>query len=294
MNIITSPLSVVLWKDPDGPGQTPEEKAIAIRMSITERCAENSRLKENYATALKYLSGVPLPYDCRLPDLETECLEIERHAWRRFVDDLHLREVLGIAARNKLDDQLSEHRRGYGREAPLPPFTVENVWSFFDQTCQNIPSLIREALTEIFNWLTPSQRWTGCKTSNEFMIGEKVVLPGAVSLSYGGKCEVNYNRRAEIDALGNALAMLDGKGVRKTTVGDGADPSECGPYSGVWNTAWREGQIFSDAYLTAKAFKNGNAHVIFKRRDLVDRINQAAADNALQTAGREKTNGFSH
>ncbi|MDX9793869.1 MAG: hypothetical protein RBU24_10210, partial [Kiritimatiellia bacterium] len=112
MNINLNNHALTTWHDPYA--RPDEPTAVALRLSISERCAETRRLKENYAKALEYLDGVPLPYDCRVPKLEDECLEIERHAWRKFINDLHLREVLSINARNKLDKQLNENQRGYG------------------------------------------------------------------------------------------------------------------------------------------------------------------------------------
>ena len=292
MNININNHALATWHDPSA--RPDESTGVALRLSISERCAETRRHKENYAKALEYLDGVPLPYNCRMPHLEDECLEIERCAWRKFIDDLHLREVLSIEARTKLDKQLDEQRRGYGREQPLPPFTEENVFGFFEQTCAKIPDLIKEALTEVFKWLTPSQRWTGCKTSNEFKIGKKVVLCYVASTGYGGGLQVDYNRRAQVDALGNALSMLDGKGVRKTQRDKEDDYKITGSYTDAWDHDWRQGLPYEDDYLIAKPFSNRNVHITFKRLDLIEKINQAGAEAALKEAGRQETRGFSH
>ena len=292
MNINLNNHALTTWHDPYA--RPDESTAVALRLSISERCADTRRLKENYAKALEYLDGVPLPYDCRVPGLPDECLEIERHAWRKFIDNLHLREVLSIEARTKLDKQLDEHRRGYGSEQPLPPFTEENVFGFFKQTCANIPNLINEALQEVFKWLTPSQRWTGCKTSNEFKIGKKVVLCYVASTCYSGGLQVDYNRRAQVDALGNALFMLDGKGVRKNTCDKEQDRKLVGSYTDAWDHDWHQHRPYEDDYLTAKAFHNRNVHITFKRLDLIEKINQAGAEAVLQQAGRQESRGFSH
>ena len=292
MNININTHALTTWHDPNA--RLDEPTAVALRLSIYERCAETRRLKESYAKALEYLDGVPLPYDCRMPGLPDECLEIERHAWRNFIDDLHLREVLSIEARAKLDKQLDEHTRGYGREQPLPPFTEENVFGFFEQTCAKIPSIINEALQEVFKWLTPSQRWTGCKTSNEFKIGKKVVLCSVASPCYSGGLQVNYNRRDRVDALGNALSMLDGKGVRKTQRDKEDDYKITGSYTDAWDHDWRQGLPYEDDYLIAKPFNNHNVHITFKRLDLIEKINQAGAEAVLKKAGGQESRGFSH
>jgi hypothetical protein len=106
--------------------------------------------------------------------------------------------------------------------------------------------------------------------------------------------EVNYDRRAQVDALGNALFMLDGKGVRKGGAEKEDDRKLVGSYASAWDFDWGKGLIYEDAYLTAKPFQNGKVHITFKRDDLVAQINQAGADMILQQTGREETRGFSH
>jgi len=88
--------------------------------------------------------------------------------------------------------------------------------------------------------------------------------------------------------------MLDGRGVRKSEARTPEEAKDCGPYCLAWSEAWKKGEIYEDDFLTAKAFKNGNAHLTFKRPDIVAKINQAAGEWALQAAGREKTRGFSY
>ena len=285
MNITTAPLAMQLWRDPDGSGETPEQKAVALRLSITERVAAVTRLKERYAIALDYLKGVPLPYDCRPPELADECLEIERSAWRTFIDDLHLREILSVQAREKLDKQLYENTRGYGREPALPPFDEANVWGFFEQTCNGIGDMFKEAVVEVFKWLTPGQKWSGLKTNSDFRIGMKVICCGAAEHYGSGTMHAAYSRRARIDALGNVLSLLDGKGVRKSPENSLSD---------AWTKAWQGSAPFEDGNMTAKAFSNGNVHITFKRKDLVDQLNQAGAEATLGEPGRQESRGFSH
>ncbi len=284
MNITTTPLAMQIWRDPNSSGETPEEKAVALRLSITERVAAVTRLKERYAIALDYLKGVPLPYDCKIPELTDECLEIERCAWRSFIDDLHLREVLSVKAREKLDNQLNQDRRGYGREPPLPPFTEENVWGFFEQTCNGIGDMFKEAVVEVFKWLTPGQKWSGLKTNSDFRVGMKVICCRAAEHTYSGYMRTNYNLHAEVEALGNVLSLLAGKGTRK-------HPNDL---ANAWNTAWAKREIYEDEYMTAKPFENGNVHITFKQKDLIDQLNQAGAEAALGSPDRQESRGFSH
>ena len=157
-----------------------------------------------------------------------------------------------------------------------------------------IPRMIHEAVREVFKWLTPGQRWTGCKTSNEFKIGQKVIVTYTAESNYSRGFRVNYHRKANVDALGNVLAMLDGKGVRKRNRAETDDPKLAGSYADAWSGAWGKPEAYEDDYLTAKAFANNKVHITFKRMDLVAQINQAGNEPELPDPARAKSRGFSH
>lgn len=284
MTINFTQYAVQLWRDPDA--RPDPETAVALRMNITDRCAKAARQKERYAEALDIMrkEDIPLPYDCRMPELADECLAIERKAWQDFVADLHLREILSIKSAERLDRQLRSERR-CGQDDPLPPFTYDNVWAFFEQTVTGLEDMFKEAVVEIFEWLTPGNAYSGLKTNSPFKVGLKVIVGNTARRRYGEGFEIDYSARPRVNALGNVLSMLAGKGVRK-------HPDDL---AASIDRAWGKSETYGDGYLTAKPFANGRCHITFKNAELVDKINQAARDKALRDPGwQENRRGFSH
>jgi len=261
-----------------------DTQAVAARLSIAERCAECRKAKTNLLAAIELLAEVPLANDHEIRgqfgNPVDACLYVERVFWQRFVEDTGVKSMMSIKKREELDRQLypEKSRRYHDESAALPPFEEAQVYAFFDAICGGAGDMIKEAIREVFEWLRPTGKHY--KTNDEFMIGRKVIL-SYMAEHYTG---VNYNRRAQVDALGNVLYMLDGKGVRK-------HPDTL---SNAISTAWRTSDTYEDEYLIAKKFANQNAHITFKRPDLIAQINASSGDLWLQQEAKQKSRGFSH
>ena len=72
-------------------------------------------------------------------------------------------------------------------------------------------------------------------------------------------------------ALGNALALLDGQGVQRY-------PDDLCTQLRIGLKDCRAGDAVVLPYLQVKPYRNGNAHLVFTRHDLIDRLNQVATD----------------
>jgi hypothetical protein len=261
-----------------------DTKAVAARLSIAERCQQCRKAKENLLAAIELLADVPLHADHEIRNQFSHpvdaCLYVGRVYWQKFVEDTGVKSMMSIKKREELDRQLYPDRcRSYHDEsAKLPPFEEAQVYAFFDSICGGAGEMIKEAIREVFEWLRPSHKHY--KTNDEFQIGRKVIL-GYMAEHYTG---VAYRRRAEVDALGNVLYMLDGKGVRK-------HPDTL---SNAISNAWRTSDTYEDEYLIAKRFANQNAHITFKRPDLIAQINASSGELWLRQQTEQKSRGFSH
>lgn len=276
--------SLVKYSDPERHGHQQEENAIASRLSVSERVADCTRAKENLITAMELLKGVPTVNAHRFADMATEMQCVERAFWQAFVEETGIKSVMSIKDREQLDEQLRQERHSWqhGSIPALPPFTVENLHAFIDTTCANIGTMIQAAIKEVFEWLRP---WGGnYKTNDSWKIGEKVILSYMSESDWHNGHRVPYTRQANLDALGNVLSMLDGKGVMK-------HPDNL---TSKINRAWQDSDVYEDDYIYAKCFKNQNAHIRFKRMDLVNQINATAGELCLREKAKEKSRGFSH
>lgn len=280
INVSTTAVAVcpATYRDPS------DTTAVAARLSIAERCAQCRKAKESLLAAIALLADVPLANDheirSQFGNPVDACLYVERVFWQRFVEDTGVKSMMSIKKREELDRQLypDRCRRFHDQSAALPPFEEAQVYAFFDAICRGAGDMIKDAIREVFEWLRPANRHY--KTNDDFMIGRKVIL-SYMAEHYTG---VNYHRRAEVDALGNVLHMLDGRGVRK-------HPDTL---SNAISNAWRNGDTFEDEYLIAKKFANQNAHLTFKRPDLIAQINASSGELWLQQEAKQQSRGFSH
>ena len=280
MEITATPLALAKFIDPTKNGEAEDNTEIALRLSIAERVQRCTRQKENLLKAIELLQDVPTEERHNLDNPESGCLFIEQKAWRELVEATGIASAMSVKSREKLNSQLYETTR-HNAQTSLPPFTEANVFGFLDQTYRDMPQMIQDAVAEIFDWLRPSSRHY--KTNDEFMIGDKVILSWLVESNYSRGFRVSYRRAAHVDALGNVLSMLDGKGVTK-------HPHTL---SNKINTAWAASDTYSDEYLIAKGFKNNNAHIRFLRPDLIAKINQSAGPLWLRRESQQ-SRGFSH
>ena len=260
----------------------PAEGAVALRLNIVERVRICTDQKGRMIQAMKLLEGVPLEHSPRIDpgdasDVQRACQYIERAAWQSYVKECGIMSAMSVAEREKMENQLYDrHDAG-----PLPPFTEEILFGFLDKMCADAPAMIERAIKEVFDWLRPRDSY---KSNDAFEIGQKVVRGWMATSWCNGGLHIPYGTEKNVDALGNVLSMLDGKGIEKypNTLSVGV------------NAAWHEKRVFENDYLTMKGFKNGNAHITFKRMDLVAKINQCAGKTWLRDRQKEASRGFSH
>lgn len=188
--------------------------------------------------------------------------ELKREIWRLLVERLEIRRMMSMERTAKLDRQLEREE--------LPEITVDNVVAFCRGIEEQLPSMIQEAVTEVFDWLRP--RGSQYKTNTEFEIGKKVILtyvieePWALSSHF----RVNHHYRKNLVALENVFSALDGRG----TIAKGSWDSEIA--GAIDQTPLHSGGRGETRYFRFRCFKNRNLHLEFKRPDLVEKLNQIA------------------
>lgn len=190
---------------------------------------------------------------------------MRRAAWGVIVDRLELRRMLSIKRYERLVEQIE-------KETP-PELTEENVNAFVLQYAADLPTMIRESVVEVFEWLRP--HYSEHKTNSELEIGPRVVLGWMVERAWNGPgYRVDYRRGQHLIALENVFSSLDGKGSFTRT-----------HYSELQNAiqASPDGHAETE-YFEAKCYKNRNMHLRFKRLDLLQRLNQIAGGANLRPA----------
>ena len=207
-------------------------------------------------------------FHCMSFDDPTSTLEaLKRDTWKAFVERLEIRAMLSVARAKELDTQLE---RG-----ELPEITEASVFAFARGYAEQLDTMLREAVEEVFDFLRP--RGSQYKTNTEFALGKKCILEYRVDSDWLTCFRVNHYREAELTALENMFSALDGKGqVHKNHRADIVNAINATRLDsdGRWSTDYFEG----------RCFRNRNLHLSFKRPDLVARLNRIAGGKRLGKA----------
>lgn len=189
---------------------------------------------------------------------------LKKDTWRLLVERLDIRRALSVKAARQLDEQLE---RG-----EMPDITEEGVAAFLQGYMDALPSLLEDAVKEVFELLRP--RGAKYKTNARFEIGARVIVSGPIEAGYSGSYRVRYHWRQDLLALEKVFRALDGKGemakgwaseleqaIEKSPIADGRGETE---------------------YFRFRACQNGNLHIEFKRPDLVASLNRIAGGRNLR------------
>lgn len=183
--------------------------------------------------------------------------QIDQSAWSYLMAQSGLRTFMDARARKEWDEQIE--RRAF------PEFTVENVANTFATIHGQRGDLFERGVIECFRGLS----WHYA-TNSPCRFGKRIVITYFASKSMGPKRWQHVNQHAadRLDDLTRCLSVLDGK----------PEPDH---REGIWSAAFKAEQdrtyAFETEYLRVKWFKNGNAHIEFKRMDLVEQMNRIIA-----------------
>jgi hypothetical protein len=195
------------------------------------------------------------------------CIErMQRHAWEIIVQRLEMRRSMSIARWHELEAQL--------RTGDLPPITEPNVTAFAERYMDSLPVMLREAVTEVFEWLRPPG--SEYATNSEYEVGERVILPSTVEQWrwLGKKYHVKHHSQQRLVALENVLNSLAGNGQIAKHYQSALQTAIEASDDGTGET-----ELF-----TFRACKNGNLHLRFKDTSLLARFNQIAGGHRLRAA----------
>lgn len=252
--------------------------SVSIENLLGQRDAIVVRLRAIHDTLneAQTLAGVALgeaPYNLNLViyggrhtvDTESGIQEliklVDAKFWGFLLDKSGLRTFLDAGAREKWD-------RGI-RENNVPALTYENITATFKHLYQTRGDMFERGVVEVFRSLS----WD-YKTNSPRMFGKRIILTHAVEVwKHGGETHgPSHSGANKLDDLVRVFSVLD-------------NHPEPDHRDGVWYTlnnlkwmAHRGGSNNADLkFFHIRGYKNSNAHVTFRRLDLVDKLNQILA-----------------
>lgn len=183
--------------------------------------------------------------------------QIDQSAWSYLMAQSGLRTFMDARARQEWDEQIEKRA--------FPEFTVENVANTFASIHGQRGELFERGVIECFRSLS----WH-YKTNSPCRFGKRIVYRCFASACIGAGRFQHINHRATdaLDDLVRCFSVLDGK----------PEPDYRGStHSAAWPAYQAQTYAFETDYLRVKWFKNGNAHIEFKRMDLVEQMNRIIA-----------------
>ncbi|QEH97305.1 DUF4942 domain-containing protein [Gluconobacter thailandicus] len=196
-------------------------------------------------------------------DNEDRRISMDRSMWRSFVVNTPLWGLMDTQARKKFDQDM----------AGVPPeATLENLAATMEMYFSDADNIFRRSLIETFRSLPNSY-----KSNDPFKLDKKVIL-GNIQDRFGYLSTYAGDRLRDLDRV---FWVLDGLEYNPPY-----DGSLRGAISRVMDAKRKESRTLSPVagevqteYFTVKFFKNGNAHAVFMRPDLVQKANRLIAEH---------------
>ncbi|CCV39599.1 z1226 protein [Yersinia enterocolitica] len=212
-------------------------------------------------------------YDCWLMEVPDKAMKlitrnIDRSIWRDLMLKSGMLALMDAEAREQWYKNLEE--------GDLPAINEDNILSTFEQLHLNKQDVFERGVINVFRGLS----WE-YKTNSPCMFGKKIIVNNLVthnrwgfSLSWGW-------RRDQLVDLERMLYLLDGKPV----------PDNRGDISVRLMEYIRDNprqQRYEDELFGIRYFQKGTAHLIFKRLDLVEKMNDIVAKHYPGMLAREE------
>ncbi|WP_206245860.1 DUF4942 domain-containing protein [Novosphingobium terrae] len=190
---------------------------------------------------------------------------VDRLCWRNLMDTLGFDQLLDRQAREEFRNSLNK--------SPIP-FTAENAAATFGNIWENRRALFLRGIANTFSNLDRRFR-----SHDGFKIGSRLILDG--SLEEGGSSWKHYERRDTLRDVERVFRELEGK-----------EPlSEAISISSLVTRASKmpRPHVIEGEYFRIRLFSNGNLHLWFERKDLLEQVNKLLAEYYGEAIGDSYT-----
>lgn len=209
--------------------------------------------KINFNDARRYLSG-------RDEMIARFRQSVDRAVWSHLIQATGLDKLMDKTAREEFRAQLIKDP---------PEVTAETCYATMSQLVEDRELIFRRGIASAFSRLDRRFR-----SHDGFKIGARVVLSNMLSAD-GWWNHYQHHDDTLMD-IERAFAVMDG---RPQPDRDGGIVGAVKLAKAAAGSGWGASAFEAESdYFRVKVFKNGNAHVWFKRDDLLRKVNQLLAD----------------
>lgn len=200
-------------------------------------------------------------YDCWLMDKPETAIKaitqnIDRSIWKDLMNKSGMLALMDAQARDEWYNSLEKD--------DIPAVSEENILSTFEQLHQSKAEVFERGIINVFKGLS----WD-YKSNSPCKFGKKIIVDGLVQYDRWGFHFRHGRRREQLADLDRMLNLLDGKPVpeNRNDLSVRLDAHICKQHASV----------FEDEYVEIRYFQKGTGHIIFKRSDLIDKMNGIVA-----------------
>jgi hypothetical protein len=178
---------------------------------------------------------------------------IDRRLWSVVIELTELEKLMDKQAKDELQKALMEE---------VPEATEDNIFATLQQFLLDADTIFKRGIANCFSSLDRRFR-----SHDGWKIGSRVIL--STAFDEWGSWNYHRNHRDTLTDIERTFMVLDGA----TGVIDGGIVHQVGLSRRNGGLRRRQSECES-TYFKVRAFQNGNAHVWFKRDDLVEKVNK--------------------
>lgn len=201
-------------------------------------------------------------YDCWFTEKTDKAMKsmtrnIDRRIWRDLMSKSGMLALMDADARDEWHKSLEKD--------DIPAISEDNILSTFERLHQDKHAVFERGVINVFRGLS----WD-YKTNLPCKFGKKIIVDGLVSFNRWGFSFTHGYRRDQLVDLERMMTLLDGK-----TLPDNRADIACRLSDHIGQQ--RTSTMYDDELFRIHYFQKGSAHIVFKRPELIERLNDIIA-----------------
>ncbi len=201
------------------------------------------------------IGNLIFPYMCSLKLSEAEFIkDLDRRFWNLSFSNTGFMQLMDQQAKRDFDRSLDKEP---------PEFTIENIRSIFISLNQDSEMMFNRGVINAFQRFSDNHK---TNTNNAFKINLKCIIGYIFRRCYSGTgLIINDHQSGLINDIDRVFKVLDKQKHIERHL------------EMAINDSLKKGNFYEDEYFKIKGYINGNAHIQFKREDLLEKVNDIIA-----------------
>ncbi|HCO9385371.1 TPA: DUF4942 domain-containing protein, partial [Escherichia coli] len=182
----------------------------------------------------------------------------DRKIWDRLMTDTGMYTFMSSCQRDEWNSQLMSDT--------CPEITLDNVLATFRHLNASKMQTFEQGLIDVYRKLSWDYR-----TNNPCRLGKKIIIENLLYRWSNGRVTLDCSGREALDDLVRPFYLLEGRNVPDFRSSIGA---QYGEFLGNGDNV---GKLSEGEYFTVRGYQKGTVHIVFKRSDLVEKLNDIIA-----------------